>query len=126
MRKWIIIIVIIAAAAVIGYNYFYQDHRSIENENAEFVMSSNEIADLFLENSTSSEKKFLNKTIEVFGIISEINTNDITIDDKIFCQFSNKIEISFEENLQVKIKGRVIGYDDLLEQIKLDQCIIIE
>ena len=126
MRKWIIIIVIIAAATVIGYNYIYQDHRSIENENAEFIMSSNEIANLFLENSTSSEQQFLNKTIEVSGLISEINTNDITIDDKVFCQFSNTIKPAVREKFNIKIKGRVIGYDDLLEQVKLDQCTIIK
>jgi len=26
---------------------------------------------------------------------------------------------------QITIKGRVIGFDDLLEQIKLDQCFIL-
>jgi hypothetical protein len=26
----------------------------------------------------------------------------------------------------IKIKGRFIGYDDLLEEIKIDQCIILE
>jgi hypothetical protein len=29
-------------------------------------------------------------------------------------------------NSQVKIKGRVTGYDDLLEELKLDQCLIVK
>ena len=125
MRKWIVILIIVIIAAIIGYNYIYQDHRSIENESAEFTMSSTEIANLFSENVVSSEQKFLNKTIEVSGLISEINTNDITVDDKLFCQFNKAIETSIRQNFNIKIKGRVIGYDDLLEQVKLDQCTII-
>ncbi len=103
MRKWIVILIIIIIAAIIGYNYIYQDHRSIENESAEFVISSAEIANLFSENAVSSEQKFLNKTIEVSGLISELNTNDITIEDKVFCQFSDDLKLSIDKNSKVKM-----------------------
>ena len=125
MRKWIIILVITVVVSIFGYNYIYQDHRDIESEQAEFTMTSSEINQLFSENSTSAEQKFLNKTIEVSGIITDINSNDITIDDSVFCQFSNNLETSLDKNENIKIKGRVIGYDDLLDQVKLDQCTII-
>ena len=85
MRKWILILVIAIVVAIFGYNYIYQDHRDIQSEQAEFTMTSSEINQLFSENSTSPEQKFLNKTIEVSGLITDINSNDITIDDKIFC-----------------------------------------
>lgn len=125
MRKWIIILVIAIVVSIFGYNYIYQDHRDIESEQAEFTMTSSEVNQLFSENSTSAEQKFLNKTIEVSGIITDINSNDITISDSVFCQFSNNLETSLDKNENIKIKGRVIGYDDLLEQVKLDQCTII-
>lgn len=125
MRKWIIILVITVVVSIFGYNYIYQDHRDIESEQAEFTMTSSEVNQLFSENSTSAEQKFLNKTIEVSGLITDINSNDITIDDSVFCQFSNNLETSLDKNENIKIKGRVIGYDDLLEQVKLDQCTII-
>lgn len=125
MRKWIIILVITVVVSIFGYNYIYQDHRDIESEQAEFTMTSSEINQLFSENSTSAEQKFLNKTIEVSGLITGINSNDITIDDSVFCQFSNNLETSLDKNENIKIKGRVIGYDDLLDQVKLDQCTII-
>ncbi|WP_296311834.1 OB-fold protein [Winogradskyella sp. UBA3174] len=126
MRKKLIVLIILIITAVIAYNYIYQDHRNIENESAEFEMTSNKIAQLFSENAIASEQKFLNKTIEVSGLISELNTNEITIDDKVFCQFTNEIKSSFVDNYKIKIKGRVIGYDNLLEQVKLDQCKIVK
>ncbi|WP_422106864.1 OB-fold protein [Winogradskyella sp.] len=124
MRKWIGFLIVLIIAVIIGYNYIYQDHRDIERETAEFTVLSSEISELFADNSITAEQKFLNKTIEVSGLISDINTNTITIDDKVFCQFSEQIETALDKNDNVKIKGRVIGYDDLLEQVKLDQCII--
>lgn len=123
-RNWIALIIVLIITTVIGYNYVYQDHRDIESEQTEFTMSSVEINQLFSKNSVAAEQKFLNKTIEVSGLITDINSNDITIDDTIFCQFSNNLETSLNKNEKVKIKGRVIGYDDLLEQVKLDQCSI--
>ncbi|WP_243473242.1 OB-fold putative lipoprotein [Winogradskyella sp. MH6] len=123
-RNWIALIIVLIITTVIGYNYVYQDHRDIESEQTEFTMSSVEINQLFSKNPTSAEQKFLNKTIEVSGLITDINSNDITIDDTVFCQFSNNLEPSLNKNEKVKIKGRVIGYDDLLEQVKLDQCSI--
>ena len=125
MKKWIGLLIVLIITAILGYNYIYQDHRDIESEIAEFSITSSEITQYFSEDSSGAEQKFLNKTVEISGVISEINTNDITIDDKLFCQFTNTIETALNTNDQIKIKGRVIGYDDLLEQVKLDQCSII-
>lgn len=124
-KKWFFILLIIIIAAIIGYNYIYQDHRTIEDETAEFVLTSQVISNEFSLNTKSAETKYLNTTIEVSGLVSEINSNDITLDDTVFCQFSEALKASIKENSNIKIKGRVIGYDDLLEQVKLDQCTII-
>ncbi|WP_369998765.1 hypothetical protein [Winogradskyella sp.] len=124
-RNWVVLIIGLIIAAIISYNYIYQNHRDIANESAEYTMVASELSELFSKNLTSAEHKFLNKTIEVSGLVSEINTNDITINDKVFCQFTDKVDASLSKNDTIKIKGRVIGYDDLLEQVKLDQCSII-
>ena len=124
-RNGIALIIVLIITAFICYNYIYQDHRDIKNEKAEFSISSNDIVNQFINNASAAEQKFLNKTIEVSGLITDINSNDITIDNKVFCQFSNNLETSLDKNENIKIKGRVIGYDDLLEQIKLDQSTII-
>jgi len=124
MKKWIIVIVLLLIAAIVGYNYIYQSHREIEKETAKFEISSEDLASSFSANSKDAEAKYLNATVLVSGNISEIANNNITLDEKVFCQFKNDIETELTEKSSIKIKGRVIGYDDLLEQVKLDQCII--
>ena len=124
-RKWIITLILLLIV-FLGYKYIYQDHRDIQKEQAEFVVFSTSITKEFLQNSMEAEKKYLNKTIEISGVITEITENDITLNNNVFCQFSSKITTLFTTKDSITIKGRCIGFDDLLELVKIDQSTIIE
>ena len=118
------ILALLLIIAVGLYKYIYQNHRNIEAEKSAFIISSNQLSDDITNNVSIAETKYLNKTIEVTGIISDLENNSTTLNQKVFCQFTEQLNnINTDEYL--KIKGRVIGYDDLLEQVKLDQCHII-
>ncbi|UKM64692.1 hypothetical protein GSB9_01249 [Flavobacteriaceae bacterium GSB9] len=123
MKKWIVIIILLIAV-IIGYNYLYQDHRDIASEAANYTVSSQNLKSEFETSPIQAEQKYLNKTIEVSGIVSEFNLNDLTLNDNIFCILKNPKQ-ELKVGTSIKVKGRIIGYDDLLEQIKLDQCTII-
>lgn len=126
MRKWLIILVLITIG-IISYNYIYKDHRDIKTEQADFIISTDSLKSTFSNYPLKSEKKYLNKTIVISGIITEINTSDITIENYIFCNFGKQVDKSpIEKNNSIKVKGRFIGYDDLLELVKLDQCYVLE
>ena len=122
MRKWIVLFIILVIG-LMAYNYVFHDHRDIESEPAEFLVNSSDLANEFAINPSASEQKYLNKTIEVQGTITEQNDFDLTLDDTIFCQFTAEITAILPNS--VRVKGRFIGYDSLLEQVKLDQCSII-
>ncbi|MFL1011216.1 OB-fold protein [Flavisericum labens] len=124
MKKWGTLIVIVIIG-ILAYNYIYQKHRNIKTEKAAYALSAIEIRDEFSVNPNQSESKYLNRTIEIKGEVTETSINSITLNNTVFCQFSNELDTSLKINSQITIKGRFIGYDDLLEQIKLDQCLII-
>jgi hypothetical protein len=126
MKKWAVLILLCVIVAFIGYRYVYQDHRDIATETSVYKLTASDISNEFAINPIPSENKYLNKTIEVSGSISDKDPQNITIDGKVFCQFSNKVQTTLNNTDEIKIKGRFIGYDDLLEQVKLDQCIIID
>lgn len=124
-HKWIILLIFLLLVFV-GYKYIYQDHRDIQKEEAEFVVSSDVIINEFLQNSIEAEKKYLNKTIEVKGFITEINKNDLTLNNSVFCQFDKIINNTLKTNETITVKGRCIGYDNLLELVKIDQSTLIK
>lgn len=125
MRKRIIITGLVLILLILGYNYIYQGHRNIQAETAEFELNSDAIIEAFTVNSKEAESTYINKTIIISGQVSEQNIGNVTLDDNIFCQLLDSSIKPIEKNTQIRIKGRVIGYDDLLEQVKLDQCHII-
>ena len=122
MRKWIVLFAILVIG-LIAYNYVFHEHRNIESETAEFLVTSVDLANEFAINPSASEQKYLNKTIEVQGTITEQNDFDLTLDDTIFCQFTTEVPAILPKS--VRVKGRFIGYDSLLEQVKIDQCSIL-
>lgn len=126
IKKISIFIISIAIIGIISYQYIYQDHRDISSEKVDSSLLSSELIDSFKNNSKSAEQNYLNKTIIVSGIITEQSKATITLDDVIFCSFINEKSKTLNIRSKVFIKGRCIGYDDLLEQVKIDQCTIIE
>jgi len=70
----------------------------------------------------------LDQTIEVSGKISNIDpaTKAIVLDEKMEGTFLSPMPEGFTVGKQVKMKGRFIGYDDLLEVFKMDQVTVTE
>lgn len=101
--------------------YLNKSHRDIRREQAVSQFQSNDLLSLFIYDEVLASKHYLDQTIEVKGIVTEIKYKFLTLDDKIYCKFVDTIP----QNLlytNLKVKGRCIGFDELLEQIKLDQC----
>jgi len=107
----------------VGYKYTYHGHRDISDEKEVFNDTALVLKQYFHENIDESSDKYLNKTIVVSGVISEIESNAIMIDDNVYCVFDKDID-EFSIGKQVKVKGRCLGYDELLEVVKIDQSII--
>lgn len=108
-------------ALVAGYFYLYQGHRDISKEKALFQISSENLVNEFRQDAASANARYLNQTIEVNGRISEVTDSTLILEPGVFCTFSQKLENGLKEK-EVTIKGRCIGFDDLFEEVKFDQC----
>jgi hypothetical protein len=100
----------------------YQDHRDIKEEKAVVLISASELVNYFNENNS---EKVLNKTVQFSGIITEIDTKNITLDDKVQCSFDTEIK-NLNLNETITVKGRCIGFDELFDVAKIDQSSIIK
>ncbi|HET8885996.1 MAG TPA: hypothetical protein VFM70_06550 [Salinimicrobium sp.] len=123
MKKLLIGLGILLLLLLVVYKYVYQEHRNIQKEDAAFVVTADTLGKEFLSNTTKSESLYLNKTIEVSGIVTELKKDFLILDQKVFCDFEETPKAKIGD--KISIKGRCIGYDDLMEQVKLDQCTLI-
>mgnify|MGYP000106091903 FL=1 len=90
-------------------------------------MAFNGASDTGLAKVQENASIWQDKVVVIEGLITSRDEKGITLSNQIYCQFREDVNFtSLENNQSIKLKGRVIGYDDLLEELKLDQCIIQE
>lgn len=108
-------------AAVFVYQYSMQPPAQIEDKKVEFTGTSTEL----LSNVQQNAEEWQDKVVVISGKITSVGEKGFILSSQIFCQLKDSTTIkTFSTNQEISIKGRVIGYDDLLEELKLDQCII--
>jgi hypothetical protein len=121
--KIIVLSIVVTGLTVFtGYNYVMNGGaRNLSTEETAFTVSSKSITKEFATNIDVSNKKYLEKAIAIKGTITQINGSQVIIDDSIICNLKD-IDSSILKNQVVTLKGRVVGYDDLMGELKLDQC----
>lgn len=121
-RIGLVILVLLVIAGILGYNYLYQDHRDIATTDAVGSFSSEELMDLFTDDDSSNDINVLDQVILVNGNVTLVNESNLILDEKIFIELDSQQVLL--KGTEVTVKGRCIGYDDLLEEIKIDQATI--
>ena len=99
MKKKILLFVFTLCLFFLGYNYLFPDHRTINQEEALFNVEASILFDEFIDNSKQAEYKYLNQTITVSGVITSFNTENIMINNKIFCNFDNISELKVNDSI---------------------------
>jgi hypothetical protein len=120
-KKSKIIILVITAGLLFGlgtYNYVMKGPESIEFKKADFTGTAKE----FVVAVRKNPLKWTNKIIILEGKVTFRNTKSLTFNSQVFCQYK-KDEPYVGLTKILKIKGRFIGYDDLMDDLRLDQCI---
>jgi hypothetical protein len=128
MKKVIVLVLIVLVVGFGIYKYLYQGHRDIAAEEANFTTTVQDIYTSFNENDSLANAKYLDKTIALRGKISHIDVVNkiITVDEKLSARFTDKLPVNIKIQDSINLKGRLVGFDDLLEEIQLDQCTVVE
>ena len=122
MKKIVIIFGVLIVCLLIGYKYLYHEHRNIADEEAAFSISVSSLLKDFTNDESKANAKYLDKSIALKGKITSIDdvAKSVVIDKKVFVLLTNMANLKLND--EVSIQGRLIGYDSLLEEIKIDQA----
>jgi len=125
MRKKTVIIISIVIILLAGLwlykGYLYKDVRNISSEVPSVSLTATELMNQYSANQQKANTDFLNKTIEITGAVTQVADSVITLNAAVMCSFDTKPATTVSSKT-VTIKGRCIGYDELFNEIKLDQC----
>ena len=118
------IVTILIVFSVIGfaiYTYAMRAPTAIENKKIHFSGTSDELLLKIIDDTEAWQDKI----VVVSGEVTNIDDKGIMLSSKIYCQLKQLTDLQkINPSSNISIKGRIIGYDDLLEELKLDQCII--
>ncbi len=121
----ILVVTIVLAASV--YNYvFNSEHRNIAQEQATVSMTAKDFFGHFEANETLATTTYLDQVIELTGQVTTIEDDAIVLSDVVQVNFSSAENLDLKEVQNVTIKGRCVGYDELLELVKIDQSTLIK
>jgi hypothetical protein len=118
MKKIIGLVVAIGLVAVlIGYKMYNKPHRSVEEESS-ISISASELFNQFRQNEEQANSTFLNKAVEVTGVVSEVFKNQDgmqvivlkTADDLYGISCTMDHDQPIHVGAVVTIKGFCMGY----------------
>jgi hypothetical protein len=127
-KKTLFFLLFFTVLVIICYKYIYKEHRNIKTEEASFSVATDVLISDFNTDEIAANKMYLDKTITVSGNVTaiDLSSNSLIIDEKLFVIFSHEIPKDLKENTKIIVKGRFIGYDELLDEFKMDQCLLIK
>lgn len=121
-----IALAVIVVGGVGGYFYLYQSHQTLDDMEVVYKGSADEFQSK-MEASADAWSKAGDKVIEVTGVITAKDVKGISVNESLYFQLEEDTKTdNLTEDQKVRIKGRIIGYDDLLGELKLDKAIILK
>ena len=117
-------LLLIVGLSVGLYFYMYKDRRDVSAEEAKYTVTVLDLQNQFTKDLAGSNAKYLDKAIEVSGIVTSIDTaeHSVVLDEKLSAVFLDSTLAGVALQKSVRIKGRFLGYDDLLEELKIDDA----
>jgi len=108
--------------AIVGFSSVYYvfngGARDLASEETAFSVTSQSILAEFAQNPQN--KKYLDKAVVISGTVTAISPTEVTLDGSIICGLS-VADSTIQKHQKIIVKGRVVGFDDLMGELKLDQ-----
>ena len=131
-KKYPIILKFLFLLFIIGliiiYVIYNKPHKDFNKSPIETTIESIDLISFYQDNPDNAKTRFLDKIILVIGTITHIEKNIIILDNSIVCTLDPSQIITEQINIndEVAVKGRCIGYDDLLEEVRIDHSFIMK
>lgn len=117
------LLLVVSAGVYFYYGFLFKEARNIASEMPDFSIPATKLLSDYNSNPEKADAVYLNKTIEITGKVTKETDSVIILENTVFCLFTKKTKDKLI-NSKVRVKGKCIGYDELFQEVKLDQCTI--
>lgn len=121
-----ILAVVILLGLAIGIYLYNKPHRDLTGEAPVYVVTAKDLADAYQGDRSAADSLYLDQVIAIEGKVSSLEAQAVILNEMIYCSLDSSSTAEFSEGQSTVIKGRVIGYDDLFEQVKVDNALLYQ
>lgn len=114
-------IALVALVLFLGYQTLYPEARNILEEKTAHTLTAQMLFEHFSEENGS---QYIDQAIITSGKATEIDKKSMFLDNKVQVNFGDYPGQTIEIGDYLIVKGRCIGFDDLLGVVKIDQATI--
>ncbi len=114
---------VIAGPKIKDYMVNNMGKRDLQSEDPAFTLNAKDFVAEFTSKEAEANKKYLEKPVVISGVIASINDKEVILDNVVVCGFT-AADASLKVGQTVSVKGRVVGFDDLMGSVNMDQCSI--
>lgn len=135
MRRLILIALLVAAViGVIAVYFTYnKPHKDIAASDIDHQLSLSALIDEFEADPEAANLKYTEKVVAISATMNDMSDGEFTsllLSDEngrmANCQMSEFDAAIFESGKSISLKGLFVGYDDLLGEVQLKKCTVLE
>lgn len=110
-----------AIALAVGLYQWNKPHRDVASEEATATYTAEALVAAYAA-AGSGENPLLNQVVLVTGVVSAVDAGTVTLTGGV----SGSPGLAVERGAQVTIKGRVVSFDEIFGEVRLDNCTLAE
>lgn len=115
-----------ATAAGIGWLMMGKPHRDVGGEAARYKMVPEELQMVLAEGGEAAAP-YLDAVVELYGVVLEDDGRRVMLEGGVVASWdTTRDHRMLEKGELTKLKGRVTGYDDLFEEVRMDGLVLSE
>lgn len=114
-----IALVLLLGGGAIALYLWNKPHRDPTQEKAAHQLEATALQQAFLTDIASAMETYLDQVVEVTGEITEAGPDYLVLDEGVYVRMAEG-RSDFPQSGKVLVKGRVVSFDDLFEQVRLD------
>ena len=116
----------VAVLAVLVWSLLDKPHRDVGEEPAQFKMVPAALQ-MAMANADEGANAHLNAVVELFGVVSENNDRQLVFEGGVIAAWdTTRQHRTPAVGELIRLKGRVTGYDDLFEEVRMDGAVLLE
>ncbi len=115
----------VGVLAVIVWSQIERPHRDVAAEPAQFKMVAQELVG-FMASGDSSAVQYLNAVVELYAVVQADDGTRASFEGGVVAAWDTlQPHRPLDPGELLRVKGRVTGYDDLFEEVRMDGLVLV-